>query len=456
MVKNNFFSIDPSKFRFVLSEAATKCDTLVDAVKRYRALVFSSDCSMLKSSNRSSNLAQRGALNKFRNDPDYGGELNELLVSYAGFCPQYPLSNMSEIYTIRVKYGDRQDALLYGEEVWGVLRGLETFSQMVYQREASFLVNSTFIIDYPRFPVRGIMLDTSRHFIPMSHLLESLDAMAYNKMNVFHWHIVDDQAFPYVSKKYPKMSELGAFRPTHIYTQADVGEVIEYARKRGIRVLIEFDTPGHTLSWGKAIKDLLTTCYRGSQPDGTFGPIDPTQNNTYQFLRDFFAEIVSVWPDDYVHLGGDEVDFNCWKSNPGIKDFMKQEGIEDYSKLESFYMQKLVRIVENLRKEYIVWQEVYDNGVHLGKNAVVHVWKHFGTFDYLQELKNITENGYRAIVSAPWYLNYISYGADWPKYYSEEPLNFQGSRKQKALVMGGIACMWGEFVDGTNVISRTW
>nr|XP_033775448.1 beta-hexosaminidase subunit alpha isoform X2 [Geotrypetes seraphini]XP_033775449.1 beta-hexosaminidase subunit alpha isoform X2 [Geotrypetes seraphini] len=281
--------------------------------------------------------------------------------------------------------------------------------------------------------------------------------MAYSKFNVFHWHIVDDPSFPYESILFPQLSKKGAYNPkTHIYTTSDVKTVIEYARLRGIRVISEFDTPGHTQSWGKGVPGLLTPCYEGAKSSGTYGPVNPTLNSTYHFMAEFFNEVSSVFPDFYIHLGGDEVDFFCWKSNPHVQEFMKimQFG-DDYTKLESFYIKKLMDIISWCGKGYLVWQEVFDNQVEMRNDTVVHIWKG-DEKAYLQELAAVTKAGHRALLSSPWYLNVISYGQDWTHAYLVEPLNFDGSPNQKALVIGGEACMWGEYVDVTNLTPRLW
>uniref|UniRef100_A0A7N8XL19 Beta-hexosaminidase subunit alpha n=1 Tax=Mastacembelus armatus TaxID=205130 RepID=A0A7N8XL19_9TELE len=308
--------------------------------------------------------------------------------------------------------------------------GLETFSQLVYQDDSgSYFVNKTEIDDFPRFQFRGILLDTSRHYLPVQAILKTLDAMAYSKFNVLHWHIVDDPSFPYQSYTFPDLSSKGAFHPvTHIYTQSEVRRVISFARLWGIRVLPEFDSPGHTKSWGKGQSNLLTPCYRGGTPSGTFGPINPVLPSTYQFMERLFKEVSSLFPDSYIHLGGDEVDFSCWRSNPTVRSFMQKMrfGV-DFTKLQAFYMENSLSVVE-------VWREGC----------------------YLCEVRKVTKAGLRVILASPWYLDQAGPKHNWARYYSVWPLAFKGSEEQKKLVIGGEVCMWGEYVDATNLAPRLW
>lgn len=358
-----------------------------------------------------------------------------------------------------------QTAKILASSVWGILRGLETFSQMVYTTDRfgngrQYLVNSSMTLDSPRFPHRGIMLDTSRHYIAKSVLRDNIDLMEMHKLNVFHWHMTDDPSFPYVSKKFPNLSAKGAFHgKIAVYSQEDVKEMIEYARLRGIRVIVEFDTPGHTQSFEPGHPGLLTKCYTDGKPDGSYGPMNPTSDKVFKFLEEFFEEIVDVFPDEYLHLGGDEVDFQCWESNPGIRDFMEKWGIDgNYRALEGVFIQKLLNILRSIstKNQFIMWQEVFDNQVNISNDTIIHVWKDWGSFQWKREMARVTDSGLRAILSSPWYLNYINYGSDWAKFYLVDPQDFPGSEKQKQLVLGGEACMWGEFVNSVNLTPRLW
>uniref|UniRef100_A0A3B3C3R6 Beta-hexosaminidase n=1 Tax=Oryzias melastigma TaxID=30732 RepID=A0A3B3C3R6_ORYME len=424
------------------STAGASCSVLQNAYRRYFDYIFGGPKKQKMSRNR-------------RSGPTEVTELQVSITSPDSQCDGYPGVTSDESYELSV---DAPVAVLKAPTVWGALHGLETFSQLVYEdKYGAKTINSTKVSDFPRFAHRGILLDSSRHFLPIKVLLANLETMAMNKFNVFHWHIVDDQSFPYLSRTFPQLSQKGAYHPyTHVYTPADVKMVIEFARLRGIRVIPEFDTPGHTQSWGKGQMDLLTPCFSGAAPSGTFGPVNPILNTTYDFMSRFFKEVSSVFPDGYVHLGGDEVDFSCWKSNPDIKKFMDEQGFgQDYSKLESFYIQKLLDIVTTTKKGYIIWQEVFDNGVKLKPDTLIHVWKG-NQEQYQSEMAKITSAGYQTLLSSPWYLNRIYYGQDWQNPYKADPQDFKGTEEQKKLVIGGEACLWGEYVDATNLTPRLW
>jgi hexosaminidase len=374
--------------------------------------------------------------------------------------------NTSEAYELDVA---AVGSTLVADTVFGALRGLETFSQLAEFSTAagSAVVREAAVRDAPRFRHRGALVDTSRHFVGVPTLLSFLDAMAYTKLNVLHWHIVDSNSFPFVSTTFPALSRMGSFGnlTSHTYSPADVAVVIEYARERGIRTIPEFDTPGHSTSWGIGEPGLSTACYNANGTVAGTGPIDPTRNTTYSFLRALFEEVATVFPDDYVHIGGDEVDFSCWRSNPGVVAWMAAHNIAgNFSALESFYVQRVIDMVTALPKHAIGWQELFDNGLALPPSTIIDVWKYHnsptaptpGSPTWQEELANVTKAGYFSILSSPWYLNVIEYGVDWTSFYLSDPTNFTGSIAQKALVLGGELSMWGEWVDATNLVGRTF
>uniref|UniRef100_A0A3P8XFD3 Beta-hexosaminidase n=1 Tax=Esox lucius TaxID=8010 RepID=A0A3P8XFD3_ESOLU len=423
------YPLSPRQFIFQYasgSSAKSGCSVIDSAFKRYFPLIFKTEKHMYRT---------------FSMQP--------MLNVYASIHLSFPFSVVDKL---SVSSGQ---ASLRAKTVWGALRGNKTIH--IRHVRYKYFVNKTEIDDFPRFKFRGLLLDTSRHYLPLPAILKTLDAMSYNKFNVFHWHIVDDPSFPYQSSTFPGLSSKGAFHPsTHVYSQTDVSRVISHARLRGIRVLPEFDSPGHTQSWGKGQPGLLTSCYKGSVPSGTFGPVNPAMSSSYQFISRLFKEVASVFPDPYIHLGGDEVDFTCWKSNPEVRGFMQKMGFgTDYTKLESYYMENIINLTKTLNKTSIVWQDVFDNHEKIPEETVLHIWKG-SPAQIQQELSDITLAGYRVILSAPWYINHIAYGQDWTTYYNVQPLNFTGSEQQKSLVIGGEVCMWGEYVDATNLSPRLW
>uniref|UniRef100_A0A3B4U0G6 Beta-hexosaminidase n=1 Tax=Seriola dumerili TaxID=41447 RepID=A0A3B4U0G6_SERDU len=433
------YPLNPQAFHFGYGKQSVVqqgCSVLDAAFKRYFSLIFPD----YTSANGVLQLSEDKAFTV------------EISVDHDD-CESYPKEVFSEKYNLSVS---ERKAFLNAETVWGAVKGLETFSQLVYQDDfGSYFVNKTVIEDFPRFQFRGILLDTSRHYLPVQTILKTLDAMAYNKFNVFHWHIVDDPSFPYQSRTFPSLSSKGAFHPmTHIYTQSDVRRVISYARLRGIRVLPEFDSPGHTDSWGKGQSDLLTPCFRRGTPSGSFGPVNPALPSTYQFMARLFKEVSSVFPDSYIHLGGDEVDFSCWKSNPYVRTFMHKMGFGvDFKKLQAFYMENIMNITSALNKTSIVWQDVFDYHERRSSLSVVEVWRQ-GC--YLCEVRKVAKAGIRVILASPWYLDQPGPTHNWAHYYTVWPLAFKGTEEQKKLVIGGEVCMWGEYVDATNLTPRLW
>ena len=363
--------------------------------------------------------------------------------------------NTDESYALLVK---APRIIVTAPTVFGAMYALETLSQLVH---SNLSLDGTHIFDRPRFAYRGTMIDTARHYYPLTSLKMHIDAMAYAKMNVLHWHIVDGIAFPYQSQVLPQMSIDGAFSPRHVYSLSSIRELVEYARARGVRVIPEFDTPGHvSRGWGSL--GVLTQCYDPATGLPTnLGALNPTINRTYEVLQQLFEEVARVFaPEVYIHVGGDEVPKDCWASNPQIKQWLAAHpAVGDFAGLETYFEQRLLALLKAQGSSYLVWQEIFDNGAEVRPETVIEVWK--GGADgsaWPPEMARVTSAGFRTVLSAPFYLNYISYGADWQKYYEVEPANFSGGGAAEATgLIGGLeACFWSEYIDATNLASRAW
>src|SRR5882724_3026947 len=301
-----------------------------------------------------------------------------------------PSLNENESYSLEVN--DKQ-ARLVAPTVVGALRGLETFLQLLQGDRDGYYLPAIKIQDQPRFPWRGLLIDVARHYEPMEVLRRNLDAMAAVKLNVFHWHLTEDQGFRVESKRFPKLHTLGS--DGLFYTQDQVREIIAYARDRGIRVMPEFDMPGHATSWLVGHPELGSAPgpYKIERGAGIFEPaLDPTREELYQFLEGFFTEIAQLFPDEYIHIGGDENEGHQWSSNTKIQAFMKAKGIKDNHALQAYFNQHLSKILQKLGKKMIGWEEILHPD--LPKDAVIHSWRGPAS------LAEAAKKGYNGILSA--------------------------------------------------------
>lgn len=184
--------------------------------------------------------------------------------------------------------------------------------------------------------------------------------------------------------------------------------------------------------------------------------LNPISEFTYEFLNNLIGEVKMAFADEYIHLGMDEVYYRCWESNPNISAWMKENNYNTTKQVEQYYMTRVLTLVSEMKYKSIVWQDVWDNGVSVFNDSILQIWKTNETVPWQYYISKATQEGYKTILSSPWYLNYIKYGSDWYEFYKVEPHDFEGTNEQKALVTGGEACMWSEFVDGTNSLSRLW
>jgi hexosaminidase len=331
----------------------------------------------------------------------------------------------------------------------GVLHGLQTFLQLVRITPRGFIVPAMTIDDQPRFPWRGLMLDVSRHFQPLDVVYRTLDGMEAVKLNVFHWHLSDDQGFRVESKKFPLLQGKGS--DGLFYTQEEIRGVIEYARDRGIRVVPEFDMPGHTTAWFVGYADVASGPgpYQIERKWGIFDPaMDPTRDSTYKFLDTFIGEMTSLFPDAYFHVGGDECNGKAWDTNPRIQEFMKAHGLKDNKALQAYFSAQVQKIVTRHKKTMMGWDEVLQPGTP--KDVVIQSW------NGPQFVGEAVRGGNRALLSAGYYIDLNQSAAE---HYAADPEG-EGpstlSSEERKRILGGEATMWSEYTSPENIDSRIW
>lgn len=350
-----------------------------------------------------------------------------------------------ESYTLDVT---STGATIHAATVVGAMRGLTTLLQLVQADHSGYFLPAVHIEDTPRFRWRGLMIDCGRHFEPVPVIKRTLDGMAAVKLNVFHWHLTEDQGFRIQSKVFPKLTGMGS--DGLFYTQDQAKEIVAYARARGIRVVPEFDMPGHTTSWFVGYPE-LASAPGPYQIQRVFGvhdeAMDPTRESTYKFIDKFVGEMAAIFPDPYMHIGGDESNGKQWMANPKIVAFMKKHNLKDTAALQAYFNQRLEKILAKHGKKMVGWDEVLNPA--LPKNVVVQSWR--GEKSLIDGAKL----GYQGILSAPYYLDGMKTAEE---HYLADPLPGKAdlTPEQRSLILGGEVCMWGEQVDPRTIDSRIW
>jgi len=361
--------------------------------------------------------------------------------------PGRAVPSLEEDESYALEVSERQ-AFVNAPTVVGTLRGLETFLQLLSADASGYYVPEARIKDGPRFPWRGLLVDVCRHFEPVEVLKRNLDAMAAVKLNVFHWHLTEDQGFRVESKVFPKLQQLGS--DGLFYTQDEVREVIAYARDRGIRVVPEFDVPGHSTSWFAGHPELASAPgpYKPERRYGVFdAAMDPTREETYKFLDRFLGEMAALFPDAYMHVGGDEVTGKHWRLNAQIQAFMAKNNLADKHALQAYFNRRVSQILQKHGKRMVGWDEILR--ADLPKDTVVQSWR--GP----KSLADGARQGYAGVLSNGYYLDYLLTAE---AHYLNDPLPEGAglSGAEAARVLGGEACMWGEYVGPENIDSRIW
>jgi hexosaminidase len=362
-----------------------------------------------------------------------------------------PAPGINESYNLTVK-PDKIE-ISAGTDI-GVLHALETLMQLLRVEDENYCFPAIQIKDYPRFTWRGLMIDASRHFMPVQVIKRNLDGMAAVKLNVFHWHLSDDQGFRVESKKFPNLQLKGS--DGLYYTQDQVRDIVMYAAERGIRVVPEFDVPGHATALIMAYPELGSGPPPGSieRKWGIFyQALNPVTEYTYKFLDQLFGEMSLLFPDKYFHIGGDELEHENyhvamhWNENKDIQNFKKKHGIKDNAALQAYFNSRILKSLSKYGKIMVGWDEILHE--NMPPNIVIQSWRG------RESMERAARRGYQSILSNGYYIDLIYPAVD---HYLNDPLpeDTDLTPAQQKLILGGEATMWAEYVSPATIDSRIW
>ncbi|WVZ56038.1 hypothetical protein U9M48_006624 [Paspalum notatum var. saurae] len=421
--------------------------------------------------------------------------------------PDVPLGpGVDESYTLSVP-PNSASADISSATPWGAIRGLETFSQLAWAGGGpaaggqAIVPSDIEISDHPLFKHRGILLDTARNYYPVRDILRTIRAMAFNKLNVFHWHITDSQSFPIVLPSVPNLANLGSYSPAMRYTDQDVRRIVRFAEAFGIRVIPEIDMPGHAGSWAGAFPEIVTCANKFWAPTarpalaaepGT-GQLNPLNPKTYRVVQDVLRDLANLFPDPYLHAGADEVNTACWEDDPVVQRFLADGGSHDQL-LELFLNATRPFLVHELNRTSVYWEDVLlGPKVSVGQTVLPHDTTVLQTWNNgAENTKRVVAAGYRAIVSSAsyyyldcghggWVGNDSRYDVQekeregtplfndpggtggswcapfktWQRIYDYDILH--GLTEDEATrVLGGEVALWSEQSDGAVLDGRLW
>ncbi|XP_054817626.1 beta-hexosaminidase 1 isoform X1 [Prosopis cineraria] len=357
---------------------------------------------------------------------------------------------VDESYTLLVPKSNGQavagEVKIEANTVYGALRGLETFSQLCsfdYSTKAVQIYKAPWSIqDKPRFAYRGLMLDTSRHYLPVDVIKQIIESMSYAKLNVLHWHIIDEQSFPLEIPSYPKLWK-GSYTKWERYTVEDAYEIVNFAKMRGINVMAEVDVPGHAESWGTGYPELwpAPSCRE---------PLDVSKKSTFDIISGILTDMRKIFPFELFHLGGDEVNTDCWSNTTHVKEWLQNHNMTAKGAYEYFVL-KAQDIALSKNWTPVNWEETFNTfPSKLHPQTVVHNWLGPGV------CPKAVAKGFRCIFSnqGVWYLDHLD--VPWDVVYAAEPLEGIHEDSQQKLVLGGEVCMWGETADASDVQQTIW
>ena len=345
--------------------------------------------------------------------------------------------------------------------IWGAMHGLQTFAQLVVWQGGNYSIPSVPIEvrDGPRFGWRGLLVDTARHFMDVATLKRQIDALSASKMNVLHWHAVDAESFPVSVLSEPALVKGAYNEKKAVYSESDMKEIVAYGKARGVRVVVEFDVPGHSASWGVGLPGIVAKCPAYAHNINNI-PLNPTLDTTWSVLKNLFSEMTSIFTDRYIHTGGDEVVTGCFENDPSIRSWMLSHNMQTGNQLYAYFEKQLAAIIAPLNKIKIMWEDVFNAGIPIDPtSSLVHIWSNHDTLDA------VTSNGIHAITSAGWYLGvqvpnrndiHGLFFDTWQDFYLNDPILPQMTSDQIKLVLGGEAAQWGEQVDSLTIDAISW